>query len=357
MGAEIVHFADPLNPRGWVAEPTRRRVALAFPDVEWTVRPVGMVESWDAYDGAEIAGGRAGMAAACARLSERYGVPIDEYLWFDDPPTSSWPACRAIAAAGLLDDDASLQDDEVGGEDGDAGDRYGDGGGDSDVSGEGRDSDRGGTGHGHDSGLATRLLRACREATFARRRSVSDPAVLQSVVESVPDLDADAVAAAVDDGRAEAAFEDARAEAAAVDAPGVERSGGRCVLPTLVVRADGEARGVSGPAHFSTCREAIATVADVEPIDDSPGVDVVLERLSPEGWVARAELAVMVDRPEDEVEAAVGPLVETGGVVEETFAAEPFWRLAEFVPAADVDGGDDDSRNGAVADGLDEDDG
>jgi len=189
MAPEIVQFADPLNPLGWVAEPTRRRVALAYPDVEWTVRPVGMVESWDAYHGPEVEGGRAGMAATCARLAEEYGMPIDEYLWFDDPPESSWPACRAIAAAGLQD--------------------------------EADARDRAGTA----PGLATRLLRACREATFARRRSVSDDATLRAVIDSVPDLDADALAAALDDGRADEAVRGAGPAGGPGPAPAPRRPG------------------------------------------------------------------------------------------------------------------------------------
>ncbi|HKJ60211.1 MAG TPA: DsbA family protein [Halobacteriales archaeon] len=299
MGAEIVQFADPLNPLGWVAEPTRRRVALAYPDAAWTVRPVGMVESWDAYDGPEVQGGRAGVAATCARLAEQYGMPIDEYLWFDDPPESSWPACRAIAAAGLQDE-------------GDAEDRTG-------------------------PGLATRLLRACREATFARRRSISDDAALRAVIESVPDLDADALATALDDGRADDAFRAAREAARELDAPGVERAGDRPVLPTLVVRADGDARAVSGVTDVAAVREAFEAVAGIEPADETAGVGQLIERFSAEGWVSRAELEHLTGRSPDEVEATVAELVDSGEVVGETYAAEPFWRLRAYVPEEEMD--------------------
>ena len=301
MGTEIVQFADPLNPLGWVAEPTRRRVALAYPDAAWTVWPVGMVESWDAYDGPEVQGGRAGMAATCARLAEGYGMPIDEYLWFDDPPASSWPACRAVAAAGLQDE-------------ADAADRDG-------------------------PGLAARLLRACREATFARRRSVSDDVELRAVIESIPDLDADAVDAALDDGRADEAFQAAREAARDLDAPGVERAGDRPLLPTLVVRADGDARAVSGVTDFSAVREAFEAVAGTEPAAVTDGVGELVERLSVEGWVSRAELEHLTGRSPDEVEAHVAELVDSGAVVGETYAAEPFWRLRAYVPDAMAHGG------------------
>jgi len=302
MAPEIVLFDDPLDPRGWVLEPVRRRVAFAFPDVEWTVRAVGMVESWDAYDGAEVEGGRAGMAAACARLAEQYGMPIDEFLWFDDPPTSSWPACRAIAAAGLQDETADAVDGPV---------------------------------------AARRLLRATREATFARRRSMSDERALETLVAGVPGLDGDAVAAALADGRADAAFEAAREAAAALDAPGVTRSGGRCELPAVLVRADGEARVVSGIADFAAYRETMAAVAGLDPVEGTPDVAAVLARFSPEGWVARAELEHLTGLGVAEVEAAAGDLVESGELLEERFAAEPFWRLAGYVEDdEESDGGD-----------------
>ena len=296
MAAELVQYDDPLDPRGWVLEPTRRRLALAFPDLEWTVRPAGMVESWEDYDGAEVEGGRAGMAAACARMSEQYGMPIDEYLWFDDPPTSSWPACRAIAAAGLQ---AAGDGDAVDGPE-----------------------------------AAARLLRACREATFARRASLSDPARLREVVEAVPGVDSDALWAAVGDGRADDAFDAAREDAAGEDAPGVERAAGRCALPTLVVRDGGEALGVSGIGDFEDYTDAVTTVTGRAPRESTPDVGAVLDRFSPEGWLARVELAHLTGQPVEDTEAAAAALVEAGDVVEETFAAEPWWRLAEYEPTA-----------------------
>jgi hypothetical protein len=140
------------------------------------------------------------------------------------------------------------------------------------------------------------------------------------------------VAEAVEDGRAADAFEAAREAARALDVPGVERSGGRCVLPTLVVRADGAARAVSGVTDFGAVREAFEAVAGAEPVGTTPDVGSVIERFSAEGWVSRAELARLTGRGAEAVEARAGELVDSGDVVGATFAAEPFWRLRAFTP-------------------------
>jgi predicted DsbA family dithiol-disulfide isomerase len=282
MTPAIDYFGDPLNPQGWVMEPIRRQVAVAFPDLPWRVRPAGMVESWDRYDGPELPGGRTSVPATCARLSEQYGMPIDEYLWFDDPPTTSWPACRAISAAGLQSDT-----------------------------------------------LGARALRACREATFARRRSVSDPDALREVLATIPEMDLDALDAALDDGRADDAFTEHRQAAAETDEAGVERTATRVALPTLVARGDDGIRGVSGLADAGTWLDAVAAATDREPVDEPPSVEVLLERFSPSGWVAAAELATIRDCSEATAVAAARTLVEDGRAIEETFAASPFFRLAD----------------------------
>lgn len=287
MTPAIDYYCDPLNPWGWVLEPDRRRLAVAFPDVEWRTRPAGMVESWEAYEGPEIEGGRQGMPATCARLSERYGMPIDEFLWFDDPPSSSWPACRAISAAGLQGD-----------------------------------------------ALGLGAMRACREATFARRRSISDRDQLEGALADVTGLDLEALTAAIDDGRADDAFADHRSTAASVDAPGVRRVDGRVELPTLVVRDGESSRGVSGRSGYNAYRAAVTAVTGLEP-EAPPGVAALLERFSPCGWVSAVELAVVTGDDEPAVVEAARELVEAGDAVEESFGAGPFFRLAEALEAGE----------------------
>ncbi|MFB6131156.1 MAG: DsbA family protein [Salinigranum sp.] len=307
MSLTIEQFDDPLNPRGWAVEPVRRRIELQYPDADWRLRPVGMVESWDAYDGAEVPGGRSGMAAVCARLGETHPMPIDEYLWFDDPPTSSWPACRAVAAAAI-----------------------------------------------QGAAPGRRLLRSLREATFLRRLSVDDDDVRASLIEAVPGLDAQRVAEALANGEADERFEAARSAAADLDVPGAARTAGRCELPAFVVRAAGEARAVSGLVDVEEFRATIDAVADVEPAAVTLDVEAALERYSPEGWIARAELSRLTGVEGAAAADEARRLVEGGDVVETAFAAEAFWRTAEYAPAAGDDEGDGgaDGERGADAGGT-----
>lgn len=284
MPSGIAQFDDPIDPHGWALEPTVRRLKLAFPDLEWTLHPTVLVSSWDEYRGPELENGRRGMPATCARLSERSGMPIDEFLWFDDPPTSSTDACRTLAAA----------------------------------------ESQGPT-------AGERLLRALREATFVRRTNVSDPEALRSIVAAVPDLDAEAVWAAVDDGTADETLEGHRG-AAALDADGVRMAGDRPELPTLVVSDGTTARGISGRRPFGAYRDLVAEVTGLEAREEAPTVEAVAERFSAAGWISTTELAELTGQPYDEARTNAEALCDDGELVERSFASEPFWRRPEYVP-------------------------
>jgi len=298
----IEQFDDPLNPYGWAIEPAVRRLAVAFPDLTWELHPTVLVDAWDDVDGPEFENGKQGAAATCARVSERSNMPIDEYLWFEDPPTSSAPACRAVTAALARDGDAGR-----------------------------------------------RVLRALREATFIRRTNVTGTDALRSVLGEVSGVDADALVAALDDDETTAALGRHREAAAAADADGVQRVGDRPRLPTLVVHGDDGSKGVSGWRNYATLRGVVTDVTGLEPADDRPPVAAALERFSPEGWVSVTELEALAGAPHDVVAERAGELVAAGEAVEREFAAESFWRLAEFV--ADADGAAADDGEPAADDG------
>jgi putative protein-disulfide isomerase len=300
----IEQFDDPLNPYGWAIEPAVRRLSVAFPDLTWELHPTVLVEDWDDVDGPEFENGKQGAAATCARVSERSNMPIDEFLWFEDPPTTSAPACRAVAAALADDDDAGR-----------------------------------------------RVLRALREATFIRRTNVSGTDALRSVLEDVHGVDAEAVLAALDGDDAAAAMETHREAAAAADADGVTRVGDRPQLPTLVVHGADGAQGLSGWHNYATVRGVVTDVADLDPADERPPVEAALERFSPEGWVSVTELEALAGVPHDAVAEQAGDLVAAGDAVEREFAAESFWRLAEFVDDAGAEADEEPSdTNGEPGD-------
>lgn len=271
-------FDDPINPHGWTLEPTVRRLRAEFPDAEWRVRPVVLVPSWETFEGPEIDGGRGGMAAACAQLSERSGMPIDEFVWFQNPPTSSTDACRAVAAA-------------------------------------------------MSQGTAMAALRALREATFLRQIDVSDRDELHRVLSSVAGLDAEAALTAVEDGSADEALD--RHRRAAVEAADARRVDDRCELPTVVVTGANDETGFSGRQSYETYRDAIVDATGLAPTDDHRDLRTAVERFSPEGWVSAAELAALLGDSASDIRERARKLVAEGALDEREFAAEPLWRDPE----------------------------
>lgn len=279
MIAAIELYDDPINPHGWALAPVLRRLRVAFPDADWRVRPIVLVDSWADYDGPEIDGGRQGMAAVCAQLSERSGMPIDEYLWFESPPSSSTDACRAVAAAS--------------------------------------------------PSTAAATMRTLREAIYARRTDISDPATLRDVLATVPGLDAAEVADALQDGSADDALARHR-EAAPLDLDGVTAVGDRPELPTLVASGTGGTAGISGRRRYDEYRDVVADATGLDPRSDVPDLVDIVERFSPEGWVATAELAAVMDEPVQTVRERAADLADAGELRRREFAAEPFWRVPEL---------------------------
>jgi protein-disulfide isomerase-like protein with CxxC motif len=279
--AELHQFDDPLNPQGWGAEPMMRRLRLTFPDLNMTVHPIGIIDSWETYSGPEIPGGRSAMAAVCARVSEESGMPIDEYLWFENPPSSSMLAAETVAAAGIIDEEAM-----------------------------------------------TRLLRMLREATFVRRRNIAEKTTLREIVARVSDPNVVFDAVADDSGAAELTRH--REMLTDLDVENITDASdlNRPELPTLVVRGN-ETIGVAGRADFDTYCQAVTAATDLTPCASRPDVAEVLELFSPEGWIATAELASLAGVTYDEAAATAANRNE---VVERTFAAESFWRTAAHVP-------------------------
>lgn len=271
-------FDDPINPHGWTLEPAVRRLRVEFPDAEWRVRPVVLVPSWETFEGPEIDGGRGGMAAACAQLSERSGMPIDEFVWFQNPPTSSTDACRAVAAAAS-------------------------------------------------QGTAMAALRALREATFLKQVDVSDRDELYRVLSSVAGLDAEAALAAVEDGSADEALD--RHRRAAVEAADARRVDDRCELPTVVVSGANGAAGFSGRQPYETYRDGVVAATELAPTGDRPDLQAAIERFSPEGWVSAAELSAVLGDAASDVRDRAQELVAEDALDEREFAAESLWRIPQ----------------------------
>jgi len=292
MATTIHVYADPLDPRGWGSEPAVRRLRLALPEADWQLHPVVMVPDWQQYGGPEFPG-REAAPATCLRVSEESGMPIDEFLWFEDPPERSGPAAKGVAAALQQGDDAGW-----------------------------------------------RFLRAAREATYLRRTNLDTDAAVVGMAGSVPDLDTDAFEAALLAGPEMPDVSDA------TDVHGVEDAGDRPSLPTVIVSGEAGERGISGFADAASLNHVVEAATGTTPPRPSLTVADAVERFAAEGWVAPVELSALAGVGYDD---AVDAARECEGVVEQAFASEPFFRDAE---CSDRAAGDDET-DAELADGAD----
>lgn len=98
---EAVYFTDPLCPWSWALEPHWRRLRLDCGGrLGWRYVMGGMIADWQSYHDALNAVHNPGqMGAQCYQARQLTGMPFDERIWHDDPPSSSYPACLAVKAA------------------------------------------------------------------------------------------------------------------------------------------------------------------------------------------------------------------------------------------------------------------
>lgn len=93
------YFTDPFSPRCWAAEPVVRRLTFAYDAVDWVPRPVVLFP--DTAEPEQLPYGLEGVEALDElgrTLADGSGMPFVPALWADDPPSSSRPACEAVAA-------------------------------------------------------------------------------------------------------------------------------------------------------------------------------------------------------------------------------------------------------------------
>jgi len=98
---EIEYYTDPLCIWSWAFEPQWRRLRFEFDGaVSWRYRAGGMMPDLHRYsDPIKDAGSPTQMGSYWYRVRDQSGMPIDERIWAEDPPTSSYPASIAVKAA------------------------------------------------------------------------------------------------------------------------------------------------------------------------------------------------------------------------------------------------------------------
>lgn len=214
-------FTDPLSPWCWAAQPTIRRLTAELEDVELVPRSVLLLPDTSRADLLPDGVSAEQLGAHFSAAVRGSGMPAAPELWDDAVPTSSWPACAAVASV--------------------------------------REAA---------PGRVEAFLHRVREAAFAAGEPVDETARLVELAREVGGIDAGALERALADGGAAAALEGdlerAREVAREIDA-GAEVRGTVRRLPAAPRRADGTV-----PAPSIGADEA---GADADPSSDDEEAD------------------------------------------------------------------------------------
>lgn len=104
----ITYYSDPLDCWSWAFEPQWRKFRFDFRGkIQWRYRMCGMLPSWDAFEDPINSVSRPlQMGPVWLEAKHISGMPMQEKVWFNDPPASSFPACVAVKCAGLQSPEA-----------------------------------------------------------------------------------------------------------------------------------------------------------------------------------------------------------------------------------------------------------
>jgi putative protein-disulfide isomerase len=256
---EVTYFTDPLCSWSWAFEAIWRRLRYEFAErIAWRYALGGMIPDWQSFnDPLHSVHRPAQMGPSWYEVRHLTGMPIDEMIWVEDPPASSYPACVAVKAAGL----------------------------------QGAD-------------VEEACLRRLREAVLLERRNVAKREVLTELFDGLAGGDGGRFRRDVVGGEALEAFREDLKDAG-------YRNIGR--FPAFVLKgAAGRAVLLMGYRPYPVFREAMAAVApDLAP--SRTAIDPVAYALH-WGSITAAEVAEAVGRPADEVVHHLDGAVADGGL-------------------------------------------
>ncbi|WP_245558419.1 DsbA family protein [Fulvivirga imtechensis] len=100
---EIEYFTDPLCCWSWAFEPQWRRLRYEYKDqVRWKYRMTGLLSDWKAYNDPMNSVTRpTQMGPVWKEAQHISGMPVNDKVWVENPPRSSYPACLAVKTAEL----------------------------------------------------------------------------------------------------------------------------------------------------------------------------------------------------------------------------------------------------------------
>jgi putative protein-disulfide isomerase len=98
---EVTYFTDPLCSWSWAFEAVWRRLRYELADrIAWRYVLGGLIPDWQSFsDPLHSVHRPAQMGPSWYEVRHLTGMPVDEMIWLEDPPASSYPACVAVKAA------------------------------------------------------------------------------------------------------------------------------------------------------------------------------------------------------------------------------------------------------------------
>jgi putative protein-disulfide isomerase len=96
---DIVYYTDPLCCWSWVFEPVIQQLRTQY-NLRYCM--AGMLASWESYHDTLNAVTRPiQMGPVWLQAKQMSGIPLNDKIWFKDPPASSYPACVAVKCAAM----------------------------------------------------------------------------------------------------------------------------------------------------------------------------------------------------------------------------------------------------------------
>jgi predicted DsbA family dithiol-disulfide isomerase len=207
----ITYYTDPLCSWSWAFEPQWRRLRQECgAQLAWRYHMAGMIADWQQYsDPLNDVSRPVQMGPQWYQVRAASGMPLEDRIWYEDPPASSYPGCLAVMAAEM--------------QGAAAGERY---------------------------------LRLLREAVMLKRRNIARRDVHLAVAEELhsvhPKFDAQRFASDLEDAAVLAGFREAIKDARYHN---INR------FPTLIVRpASGRAAILVGYRPYSALQSVLATL-------------------------------------------------------------------------------------------------